>query len=306
MSGPGSGKTTLLKRLARACAIGGAHRREHYPDLPDAFPVFIPIARFDDEADGRTLDNYIRYRMESFGGAELVHAYTSIFNAGTCLFLFDGLDEIASTGKRIHAARSLDDFLQQIGTTRALVTSRPLGYRICRINSASQHARLLPFQPKDVRNFAHQWHRAFERHLHPDRPDTARATTEANSLVDEINANDRVASLASNPLMLTIIALITRHNMTLPERRVELHDIALNTLLRSWHYARKLYYPVHNEPEDDRLADMIKIWSEVAFWMHQHKSSAPAIAPNFTAMSQRSFVGLVSRSTLPNLLQKAT
>ena len=71
--------------------------------------------------------------------------------------------------------------------------------------------------------------------------------------------------------MLTIIALIKHANVVLPERRVELYEIALNTLLRSWNRARSLSTkaPVGEEP---KLEKTKKLWAAVAYWMHQNVS----------------------------------
>ncbi len=50
--------------------------------------------------------------------------------------------------------------------------------------------------------------------------------------------NPGVRRLASNPLLLTILALMKRQGVLLPERRVELYDKYVETLLRTWNLAR--------------------------------------------------------------------
>ena len=49
-----------------------------------------------------------------------------------------------------------------------------------------------------------------------------------------------MARLAANPLLLTILALIKRQGVVLPNRRVELYELYLETLIRSWNKARAL------------------------------------------------------------------
>jgi hypothetical protein len=101
-------------------------------------------------------------------------------------------------------------------------------------------------------------------------PPTSRRPREAQALIDEINTNPSVASLASNPLMLTIIALIKQKNVKLPQRRVELYETAVNTLLRSWNQARSLSgLPLGAEP---RLNETKRVWAAVAHWMHAETS----------------------------------
>ncbi|MBK8618569.1 MAG: hypothetical protein IPN96_15965 [Anaerolineales bacterium] len=44
----------------------------------------------------------------------------------------------------------------------------------------------------------------------------------------------------STPLLLTILALMKRQGVSLPERRVQLYDQYVNTLLSTWNRARSL------------------------------------------------------------------
>ena len=103
-----------------------------------------------------------------------------------------------------------------------------------------EHVILRPFSPEDISTFVRNWYVAYDRAIHPDWPDPLQAEADAKALYGEIQANPRVQSLATNPLMLTIIALIKHQNVTLPERRVQFYEMALNTLMRSWNKARSL------------------------------------------------------------------
>jgi predicted NACHT family NTPase len=240
LGGPGSGKTTLVKRLARCCALGPDIVRQHYPRLPWCFPVVVPVALFDENGDGENVLTFVRARMHDRGGAALAEAFDRHWNAGQCLILLDGLDEVADAGRRIRCARAADDLLRNTGTNRVLATSRPVGYSICRLSAPATHARVEPFEPQDIETFLQQWHIAYDHTIHPESPDRQRAQTDAAQLLGDIRANPRVGDLATNPLMLTIIALIKQQHVALPERRVSLYDIVLNTLIRSWNKARSL------------------------------------------------------------------
>ena len=54
----------------------------------------------------------------------------------------------------------------------------------------------------------------------------------------DIEANERVRELAINPLMLTVIALVHRDRVKLPDRRAELYAEAVDVLLGKWDEAR--------------------------------------------------------------------
>jgi hypothetical protein len=71
---------------------------------------------------------------------------------------------------------------------------------------------------------------------------------------------ERIKSLAANPLMLTIIALVHRIEAELPHERVKLYDKCVTTLVETWDKVRgmkttlrrrlleKLAYWMHNQP----------------------------------------------------------
>lgn len=271
LGGPGSGKTTLVKRLARSCALGRDALGRHYPDLPWSFPVVLPVAVFDHRRDGRGLFDYVQLHLEQIGGKALAAAFADHWAAGGCLLLFDGLDEVADTGRRIGSARAIEELFKKPCGNRLVVTSRPVGYDRCQINVPCEHVELQPFGRQDVETFVRNWHLAYDRAVRPERPDPDQAEVDARKLIDEIFQNLRVESLAANPLMLTIIALIKQQHVTLPERRVELYEIALNTLIRSWNKARSLSgRPV---AADVSAADTKKIWAAMAYWMHAQRSA---------------------------------
>jgi len=99
---------------------------------------------------------------------------------------------------------------------------------------------VLPFGDEEVARFCGQWCRASERVTDKSAAADARAERRARDLVDAIRAGENVHRLATNPLLLTIIALIHYQNVRLPERRVELYRLAVEALAESWNRARSL------------------------------------------------------------------
>ena len=272
LGGPGSGKTTLIKRLARSCALGPDIMRERYPEMPhNLFPIVVSITLFDAwRQDGRSVLDYIKAHLQQQGGQALLEVFDRCWRQDRCLILLDGLDEVAQADHRISSARAVDELYQELHGNRALTTSRIVGYNICRLSSPSQHAVLQPFDRDDIGTFVRQWHRAREQAWHSESPNFQQAAQDAEALLREIEANVSVASLASNPLMLTIIGLIKQRDVRLPERRVELYEAAMNTLLRSWNKARSLSgLTLGVEP---RLERTKRVWAAVAYWMHEHTS----------------------------------
>jgi formylglycine-generating enzyme required for sulfatase activity len=75
-----------------------------------------------------------------------------------------------------------------------------------------------------------------------------------------------VRLLSANPLLLTILALMKRQGVTLPERRVELYDQYVKTLLSTWNRARGLDRPPTRDLDP---VQTVKILAPLALWMHE-------------------------------------
>jgi formylglycine-generating enzyme required for sulfatase activity len=72
--------------------------------------------------------------------------------------------------------------------------------------------------------------------------------------------------LASNPLLLTILALMKRQGVSLPERRVELYDQYVRVLLKHWNLARGLDRP---PARDLDVVETVRVLAPLALWMHE-------------------------------------
>ncbi|WP_407882774.1 tetratricopeptide repeat protein, partial [Scytonema sp. NUACC26] len=85
-----------------------------------------------------------------------------------------------------------------------------------------------------------------------------------------IEDNEGVKRLTANPLLLTILALIHRNGEHLPERRVKLYDLAVQTLIEDWQLSKKL-------PDTPKVmlkeTEVVQLLAPLAYWMHEEKPS---------------------------------
>ena len=249
---PGAGKTTLAKFLtvcfARACRDG----RETTQDKEGndygytRLPVLLRVADYAEALrhnPGLALQTYL---IESCHNVPLTHnAINSLFQQafanGRMFVILDGLDEVADAITRLEIARRIENFVTGMAAgNRALVTSRIAGYNEARLSAGFQQFTLRDMEPEQIARFLERWCAAVERFHTPDASATAiqqRMTAEKTALLRAVEANEGVRRLAGNPLLLTILALIHRNNARLPERRIELYDLATRTLLRDWRLA---------------------------------------------------------------------
>jgi hypothetical protein len=233
LAAPGGGKSTLVKRLAIAY-IDTARRHEITDELPeyDWLPLFFRCRELQDLTRGSFAD-----LLQALAEREPVRHYASAFRAlvdralldGRVLLLVDGLDEISDPGDRASFVCTLRSAAQAYSNIALLVTSREAGFRHVGAHLASlcTLANLSSFNNDDIRRLSVAWHTEVVGNSEKVRLD-------AESLAATVVKNDRIKSLAMNPLLLTTLLLVKRWVGSLPTRRAVLYGKAVEVLLMTW------------------------------------------------------------------------
>ncbi len=275
---PGAGKTTFLRYVALALAEGEQAARERLGLAGEWLPIYLPLAAYNEELRKKrvSLEDYVlRYwDTRSFDRPGMDRLVARALEMGQVLLLLDGLDEVGGRADRLAVARQVEAWANSYGPrgNRVTVTSRVVGYDEAPLARDFHAYTLSPFGPEEIERFAGQWCVAYQRWADPDQPEKMaleRGHNEAARLVAEIRADPRVESLASNPLLVTIIALIHYKGTRLPDHRVELYDLCIQTLVETWREARSEAGPV-GKPL--RVASEVKVLAPFALWL---QSQAP-------------------------------
>lgn len=268
---PGVGKSALLRFVARQAALGIEAMERTLGWSEELLPIYVPLAAF---ADARRLESklplelFVMNGIEDRGGAELRQAAWQALTQGRALVLLDGIDEVPSSTARAAVVRAVDDFLSYHRRSRCIVTSRPYGY--VQLAGELPHYQLGNFSRAQVTRFVRNYQRAVERRRRPEAPDLSRAEDEATALLDDIASNSRVSELATNPLLLVIMALLRQETARLSEQRAELYNRAVNTLLDTW---LKWKQTTEAQGEDVPIERLITVWSSVAAWMRAERDT---------------------------------
>ena len=266
---PGAGKTTFLKFLALTLALGEGEEL----GLGHRLPVLVPLSAFASAlGQGNVrLDEFIAtYYHELGADLFLTGMLADALRQGAALLLLDGLDEVKDPGLRHTVVERVVDFygFQHKAGNKFVITSRIVGYREVRPAAEGlAECTLLDFDDEELEAFVRQWTTALERQAQ-DATSVALADAgrERRELLEAIHANPGVRRLAANPLLLTILALMKRQGVTLPERRVELYDQYVRTLLSTWNRARGLGRP---PTRDLDVVQTVRILAPLALWMHE-------------------------------------
>jgi predicted NACHT family NTPase len=166
--------------------------------------------------------------------------FDASLDAGQAVMLFDGMDEIGDFDLRRRVARLIEAFSSRYDRCRIVVTSRIVGYAgPARLGGDFTATTIRDFTLANVEQFLSHWHRLVAIGLiGPVESAEHFAAQQTRHLMELIRTNPRVRELAINPLMLTVIALVHRDRIKLPERRAELYAEAVDVLLGKWDEAR--------------------------------------------------------------------
>jgi len=246
---PGSGKTTLMRRVANTLAaiwlkIDPELRRLEL-NLEDEIPLPLFIRISD-------LALFIERRRKAIVGEDLpssvdspewlvrflettarenvwgldANFYRKRLQEG-CLVLLDGLDETPSRQTRILTSAIIRNCGQTYEHSHFVVTSRPRAYDFETALTGYEEVVVEPLGDSAVQMFLRHWCSA----LFAEAP--ALAEQHYHELDRALEARSEIRRLASNPVMLTALAVVHWNEKQIPEQRAELYESIITWLSRA-------------------------------------------------------------------------
>ena len=280
---PGAGKTISLRFIALMLAD---HRgAERLALVAPYLPVMVRLAHFAQALEREptlALDNYLLQVIPKTYTTKLADFVRLALDRGVCMVLLDGLDEVGenrTSGQSLRKAvvKRVQQFADRWCTdnrpNRLVISSRVEGYWSEPLSSCD-HVELSPLSPPDeVEQFLLRWYDAHERHRTPaPLPEVAKTRAEARvaDLLPQLMDTPSVKRLATNPLLLTILVLISDKVRKLPQKRAKLYAICTKTLIESWRQEQT--------EQQSRLLDdlgeggeeiVTRVIADLAFWLHE-------------------------------------
>lgn len=276
LGGPGSGKSTLLLYAMLALCDPDGLKTKSIANLTHVpIPFLIELRQY----VLRQMPTFISYIVaniqERYGTTitpEDLHALLS--QERRALMLFDGLDEVFNPSERQRVVQQFKAFARQYPLVQIVVTSRIVGYDKMELGVAEfQHYTLLDFNLPQIREFVPCWYRYYT--WQGDQRD-------AQGLIRRITESRRLMELAGNPLLLTMMGVIYKHQ-DLPEQRWKLYERCTEVLLEDWDIKSKSIDLKTFLPLDIqiRTSQKVEILQRVSLYMlenHQPGRELNAIA----------------------------
>ncbi len=249
----GYGKTTLLRHVTyRLCR--NKQNENHKHDVPRFVPVLLLLREYRDlltQENPEDLPTIIeKHHLPSLNASLQMPTNWAqdLLNKGRMMILLDGFDEV-SKSQRPLVARWLNTQMRNYPKSVFILSSRPRAY----IEQDFENDRLdlksvfhvQPFTLKQIREFVVKWYWCQEYYAcgKTDTPAVHReATKAAEDLLKQIVNREELTKLASNPLLLNMIAQFHRRypSAELPKRRGDLYQEICNLQLKDRPNARQL------------------------------------------------------------------
>ncbi len=294
---PGSGKSTFVNHLAHGLArfmLEGAQGAHPYlPGWPEQESALLPLIvvlrdfaaelpeKVAQKARARQLLDFVKLQLGQDDRSEAFEPLRQAIQDGKALLLLDGIDEVPSQ-QRALVRDIIQSFQERHSRCRILATCRILAYQepaeegeedLRLPASVFPSFELAPFDGEKIRRFIQGWHAERVRSGAVSSRDAGKL---AEQLQQAVHRRD-LRHLASNPLLLTVMAIVHAHLGKLPEARAKLYEETVEILLWRW----ERHKATGQEPRMSLLLeeagcasmDLLRTLWEVAFEAHSQPSS---------------------------------
>ncbi|MBI3270017.1 MAG: SUMF1/EgtB/PvdO family nonheme iron enzyme [Planctomycetes bacterium] len=266
---PGSGKTTAL-RYAALALTGKAPRDLHVAFKSARLPVLVPLRKVQDFDCPLPV---LLCALHATPELPLTPAFFDrLLTRKQCALLLDGLDEVPTAEHRKHVCARIEEFRCAYPGNLFVLSSRFAGYRgDARLPGHYLELQLQDFDEAQVRRFLELWYTEVETRVREDSEHwRAYALRQAADVFDAVRNRPDLKRLATNPLMLQILALVHRDRGLMPETRVRLYAECIDVLLEHWDRAKGIDVPL-------TVDQARQVLQPLALWMHgvEGRTTAP-------------------------------
>ncbi|MEM6500862.1 MAG: HEAT repeat domain-containing protein [Cyanobacteria bacterium P01_C01_bin.89] len=261
---PGSGKSTLIQKLA----LDWARLLESAPTELEMrpLPLVVELRRYIKEFEANRCKSFLDFFHEGSGLPCRLNrlALDELLKRGQAIALFDGLDEIFDQGDRERVMTDIHRFTNDYPQVKVIVTSRVIGYKAGPLKGAGFTQVLLEDLDGDQKSaFADQWYKL----TYPN--DLEKRREKQTELTQALEHSPKIRELAGNPLLLTLMAILTR-SRSLPRDRRTLYEKSAELLIEQWGLQDK---NIESELKSLDYKDKVDILRKVAFFVQVNAGS---------------------------------
>ncbi|MDG4791230.1 DUF4062 domain-containing protein [Micromonospora sp. WMMD1102] len=240
LGAPGSGKSTIIRYLA--LTLSQEDHDHRLTTLADHVPLLVQLRSYAAlAADGRCegFVAYLDYLARTNGLGIDRRMLVRHLRTGRTLVLFDGLDEVLDPRQREEVSSQIAGFATEFPNVRMVVSSRPYGYaKRVFVAAGFSDLMLQPLDAKQIAAFLSSWYRLTSTTKAVEEEAPAREAR----LLDAIEHSPSLREMAGNPMLLTILTIVGKHQV-LPRTRLRIYRHATDLLIEFWDVTRHLRTP---------------------------------------------------------------
>jgi NACHT domain len=280
---PGAGKTTTLSYIALQFATGRG--LQSFKIRKSLFPIYIPLRRLSGSA-ATILSDLLDLKTQILP-EEVIREYPTGYiekklERGECIILFDGLDEVTDEDAHRAIADRINNFVERYHANRFIVTCRIAGWR--NLLPAFTVLEADDLSREEIHRFIRGWHAAIiilqernrleQEFSDPEERDKRwqesliriRVAIDDYSrrLLNSIDSSARILSIATNPMLLSLICLVHLNRNILPRGRALLYGQCVEFLMDAWERSKGfLVTPSHITASQKEM-----VLRQIAFELH--------------------------------------
>lgn len=263
LGNPGSGKSLLIKSII--LYISTKVNQFKNEEILSYIPFRIELKNYlsyKKNKGGNLLKYLTNVLEEEYSVPNVLEENLSyVLKKEKAILFLDGLDEIFDINDKINIKNDIENFHNLFPNIKSITTSRYVGYTEARLDEEKFcELDMLSFNDEQIKEYVSKWYT-----LEEDNCETR--NSEISDFVSKMNNVDN--ELLSNPLLLSLIVILYRNNLKIPESKLEIYQSCTNTLVDKWDASKNLDIQI----DEKILQKKEPIFSDLAFWQYETLSS---------------------------------
>lgn len=263
LGNPGSGKSLLIKSII--LYISQASNQFSNSEILSYIPFRVELKNYLSfkKVNGGNILKYLSILLEEEYSMPnvLEENLSDILSSEKVIVFFDGLDEIFDVIDKISVKNDIENFHNRFSMLKSFTTSRYIGYNDAKLDEEKFcELNLQSFSEEQIKEYVSKWYLLEEENEEVRQSEILDFYSKMSNVDNE---------LLSNPLMLSLIVILYRNNLKIPDSKLEIYQSCTNTLVDKWDASKNLDIHI----DKNILLKKEPIFSDLAFWQYETLSS---------------------------------
>jgi len=221
---PGAGKSLLVKFLI-VQLVSSKKTNNLIKNYSNYIPFRIELRKYNEVRENKSIVEYLVDILSNEYQTQIkIDQLTKILDNYPTLIFFDGLDEIFNVNHKTKTKENIDSFCLKYTKSKSIVTSRFIGYHDIKFNSKKyDEFAIQNFNDNQISELVNKFYSTQIANQDKRSKAIKLCLLQIKKDVDE--------SLKSNPLIMTLILILSSNNIIIPDSKLEIYEACTKTLV---------------------------------------------------------------------------